>query len=860
MANSPLFLASPGWDFYRQFFNDPRSLVAAIQNDVVRSASGRPLATGEEDSVHGGLDPKSEKRRKLGSGYRSEYTTYRDEDPQTSGLQEEEEPLDNLLDDPAPKVEDPLAGPDFSSSCHPQEPLYSGGIPHPNQEPCTIKMEEPMKQEEPAAPQTQGQVQAEPEVMEEEEEIPGVFQAVENKVFENHFKVPQQTHKKVTDYVVGSRDWPAKISLPEYTRKDGSGERFLCLFQNGLPYYVSKDQLQLRLMWTPVCARLTSGGTLPMTDLEKAYEADRAFCGKLPPRPEACQTPAPLQVYDSSGDRMPIPTAWINGRNPPATIDWKTGNPLRWWIRQCLKWASLLRAVAAGKTDVSAPGTFDMYFRYRPNKPLEKVQAYISFASCLEEKFEADDIKPSKWIKDQFLTEIDPKGVLQIAAVDSYHTLRSNEDYLEVNKTRYTLWSNHPRDFYRTWIQQSDITALSSVDDYRTYGDLEAEKIYPAVKNVLKDPPSTLRGSAGRTLTCVSAPKYSSAGKREGDQSSKMNGVSATVVAEAIYKGIDAQRTQWRNVAEWLHRSGFQMGGFGVEVFFHDPQSSQNRFNLVFGTKNANTDMLRYETWARRFTANWYENQYLRKPERPNYAAKAFKYGLSMGDPNQYKAIYEPIPEDRKKQKALQTKLVALHQKHRQNGITSMDKEAFAKLDLGEERAMIRKWGIKAQQKGDWITGTTSDRHAFQWICQARDEDTVHSHLETAPTPASIQFVMDLYRKWYADVAKAKRETKEEHGWTGTNFWPTASLDEITDAKVKAYHNYQAFARFGWIMPELQWTFSAPWTDRTGQTQQVVVDKTFKLFSKRLPFQFEAKLDGAVDELWYQMMAYETDE
>jgi hypothetical protein len=40
------------------------------------------------------------------------------------------------------------------------------------------------------------------------------------------------------------------------------------------------------------------------------------------------------------------------------------------------------------------------------------------------------------------------------------------------------------------------------------------------------------------------------------------------------------------------------LGGFGVEVFFHDPQSSQNRFNLVFGTKNANTDMLRLKAFA----------------------------------------------------------------------------------------------------------------------------------------------------------------------------------------------------------------------------------------------------------------------
>jgi hypothetical protein len=53
---------------------------------------------------------------------------------------------------------------------------------------------------------------------------------------------------------------------------------------------------------------------------------------------------------------------------------------------------------------------------------------------------------------------------------------------------------------------------------------------------------------------------------------------------------------------QWLHRSAFHFGGLDYGV---NPKSSQAWENLVFGTKESNTDMIRAENAIDQFLARF---------------------------------------------------------------------------------------------------------------------------------------------------------------------------------------------------------------------------------------------------------------
>ncbi|KAF8593814.1 hypothetical protein BDV93DRAFT_529669 [Ceratobasidium sp. AG-I] len=78
-------------------------------------------------------------------------------------------------------------------------------------------------------------------------------------------------------------------------------------------------------------------------------------------------------------------------------------------------------------------------------------------------------------------------------------------------------------------------------------------------------------------------------GMRDPDMDlAKVMGVGATRIAEEWWGEKDLKAA----AAEWLHRSAFSFGGLYEKV---DVKSSQNQNNLIFGTKECNTHMIRAE-------------------------------------------------------------------------------------------------------------------------------------------------------------------------------------------------------------------------------------------------------------------------
>lgn len=298
------------------------------------------------------------------------------------------------------------------------------------------------------------------------------------------------------------------------------------------------------------------------------------------------------------------------------------------------------------------------------------------------------------------------------------------------------------------------------------------------------------------------------------------------------------------------------MGGFGAEVFYHDPQSSQLRSNFIFGTKNANTCMLRYETWARRFTANWHVNEYSDSSKKaPNFGLLAASHDVIASDQATFNASNKQDPTSASYKEKLGKRL----DKPYARDLADADSTGiFKNLNLTERHAWIRSQGEKAARKPTRKTQQQRDEAKKMGQCLSTAQDIPHSHLVTKRTAKSEAFVMDLYSRWYDEHApprfekhKIKIETEEAE----LNFWPTKTYQpDKMDPDVLAYHIRQANYRFGWIIPQLQWIFTGFWTDRTtGVVEEIKVDTTFDVFSRTLPFRIEVKLDGEVDELWASM-------
>lgn len=355
-----------------------------------------------------------------------------------------------------------------------------------------------------------------------------------------------------------------------------------------------RSQLELRLNWQPILDRWVELQKGPngnstkqeITLVERAYHVDRGYKGKVVSEAEYTRnrrprnTPRPLQVFNVSGTLTSMPTSWTNHLcSPKATTvsDLNKDSPFEWQAQQCLKWGSesawldttrsepargthpicfalaLVKAALKGKEGISKKKPMNMYGRYRPNEPLKKIKVFISFASCLEAQFDNLGVTPTEWL-DKWLASHQPTtgDKYLIEAVDEYHDAGTSPTTCNIHgDVQYELWSAHPRDLFRTWMEPHHAQFLSASSEYRRFYDIKADDaFYEKVKKILGDPDTTLKGSVGQTLTCISQPKAAAAGKRKGDQATHMNGVSATTVAAAIYAPFEPDRTSWAKTAE----------------------------------------------------------------------------------------------------------------------------------------------------------------------------------------------------------------------------------------------------------------------------------------------------------------------
>jgi len=107
-----------------------------------------------------------------------------------------------------------------------------------------------------------------------------------------------------------------------------------------------------------------------------------------------------------------------------------------------------------------------------------------------------------------------------------------------------------------------------------------------------KDPPDV-----ESTITLITPLKINLARKfkRSPTQIEVMNGNSAADIAIYAWK-----QASFKFGAEWLHRSAYSYGGLNTAA---KPNSSQVMENLVLGSEETNTRMLRYETFIKRFVA-----------------------------------------------------------------------------------------------------------------------------------------------------------------------------------------------------------------------------------------------------------------
>ncbi|KAJ7717476.1 hypothetical protein B0H16DRAFT_1476090 [Mycena metata] len=161
----------------------------------------------------------------------------------------------------------------------------------------------------------------------------------------------------------------------------------------------------------------------------------------------------------------------------------------------------------------------------------------------------------------------------------------------------------HPLQIYETWVKKTTLDTMKGLqaDPWRSPSLDEISVVLPTSDSskVLWNPNYA---QAKETITQVTAAKVRMAKMQPRITSQqRVMGGSATVVAEAFgWKDAKNKNDNAMGKAEWLHRSAYSYGGLGTGVVM--PSSSQDPGNLIFGTKETNTLMLRTEIFIKRFT------------------------------------------------------------------------------------------------------------------------------------------------------------------------------------------------------------------------------------------------------------------
>ncbi|KAK5662116.1 hypothetical protein OQA88_8021 [Cercophora sp. LCS_1] len=165
-------------------------------------------------------------------------------------------------------------------------------------------------------------------------------------------------------------------------------------------------------------------------------------------------------------------------------------------------------------------------------------------------------------------------------------------------------------------IQNNMVTALQELSE-----QMYLTKKYEAEAFGFIDQGALVTWNLSVGIVPLSAEKIiKSAGKRKGTRSqTAVMSASAPEIARQLF-GWDPNRNTPFHIAEWLHLSAFSFGGL-VEGD-QDWNTSQTQLNLIFGTSETNSVMLRYEkAWQELFKLEYNLREELQKAGLGDYGA-----------------------------------------------------------------------------------------------------------------------------------------------------------------------------------------------------------------------------------------------
>ncbi|KIM40635.1 hypothetical protein M413DRAFT_28428 [Hebeloma cylindrosporum] len=166
---------------------------------------------------------------------------------------------------------------------------------------------------------------------------------------------------------------------------------------------------------------------------------------------------------------------------------------------------------------------------------------------------------------------------------------------LELGKANMVALGRHPHLIYEIWVTGSILDPAFRARSYKFRKDAATK-----LPDNLKQNPQT----AGTTNSTITAKNVSAARNYpRGSTQAEIMGQSANALANKVWcdSAQDCDSAghvcTFSGEAEWLHRSAFSFGG----ISGRGPKSSQVRENLVLGTKETNTKMIREEEFIKRF-------------------------------------------------------------------------------------------------------------------------------------------------------------------------------------------------------------------------------------------------------------------
>ncbi|KAF8305445.1 hypothetical protein DL93DRAFT_2089546 [Clavulina sp. PMI_390] len=193
------------------------------------------------------------------------------------------------------------------------------------------------------------------------------------------------------------------------------------------------------------------------------------------------------------------------------------------------------------------------------------------------------------------------------------------------DRSDYKLLGVHPLQLYEIWVHQTFYDYIREAQGIRrpfpsVDKTQDAHQVLTGIKLLPKDSrrtaPGPLKVAQNRGVeTEVSVDKakllavLGHTREQYGDQKKVMNGISATSIAKIFWEKNDKGNIDCAGMAEWLHRSAWSFGGVTT-----DPGSSQTQENLIFGTVQCNTAMIRYEGFLKRMAERNRSSKLTTKP------------------------------------------------------------------------------------------------------------------------------------------------------------------------------------------------------------------------------------------------------